>query len=108
MGLLATIGSTAPFVGLFGTVWGIMNSFIGISKAQTTNLAVVAPGIAEALLATAVGLAAAIPAVIIYNHFARATKIYVELVGRASSTVIRMLSRELESGQANAPGRSVE
>src|SRR5262249_23307316 len=63
MSLLATIGSTAPFVGLFGTVWGIMNSFIGISKAQTTNLAVVAPGIAEALLATAIGLAAAIPAV---------------------------------------------
>jgi biopolymer transport protein ExbB len=108
MGLLATIGSTAPFVGLFGTVWGIMNSFIGISKAQTTNLAVVAPGIAEALLATAVGLAAAIPAVIIYNHFARATRIYLELVGRASSTVIRMLSRELESGQASAPGYRAE
>ena len=71
MGLLATIGATSPFVGLFGTVWGIMNSFIGISKAQTTNLAVVAPGIAEALLATAIGLVAAIPAVIIYNHFAR-------------------------------------
>ncbi len=68
-GLLATIGATAPFVGLFGTVWGIMNSFIGISKAQTTNLAVVAPGIAEALLATAIGLVAAIPAVVIYNHF---------------------------------------
>jgi biopolymer transport protein ExbB len=108
MGLLATIGSTAPFVGLFGTVWGIMNSFIGISKAQTTNLAVVAPGIAEALLATAVGLAAAIPAVIIYNHFARATRIYLELVGRASSTVIRMLSRELESGQASVPGYRAE
>jgi biopolymer transport protein ExbB len=108
MGLLATIGSTAPFVGLFGTVWGIMNSFIGISKAQTTNLAVVAPGIAEALLATAVGLAAAIPAVIIYNHFARATKIYLELVGRASGTVIRMLSRELESGQARAAGDRAE
>ena len=60
-GILATIGATAPFVGLFGTVWGIMNSFIGISKAQTTNLAVVAPGIAEALLATAIGLVAAIP-----------------------------------------------
>ncbi len=59
-GLLATIGSTAPFVGLFGTVWGIMNSFIGISQANTTNLAVVAPGIAEALLATAIGLVAAI------------------------------------------------
>src|SRR5215218_10228011 len=76
MGLLATIGATSPFVGLFGTVWGIMNSFIGISKAQTTNLAVVAPGIAEALLATAIGLVAAIPAVIIYNHFARATRGY--------------------------------
>src|SRR5262249_59115870 len=61
-GVLATIGATAPFVGLFGTVWGIMNSFIGISKSHTTNLAVVAPGIAEALLATAFGLAAAIPA----------------------------------------------
>ena len=80
MGLLATIGATSPFVGLFGTVWGIMNSFIGISKSQTTNLAVVAPGIAEALLATAIGLVAAIPAVIIYNHFARQTKTYLELV----------------------------
>ena len=80
MGVLATIGATAPFVGLFGTVWGIMNSFIGISKAQTTNFAVVAPGIAEALLATAIGLVAAIPAVVIYNHFAaaapRATSIW--------------------------------
>ena len=70
-GVLATIGATAPFVGLFGTVWGIMNSFIGISEAHTTNLAVVAPGIAEALLATALGLVAAIPAVVIYNHLAR-------------------------------------
>src|SRR6059058_5333459 len=70
-GVLATIGATAPFVGLFGTVWGIMDSFIGISKSHTTNLAVVAPGIAEALLATALGLAAAIPAVVIYNMFAR-------------------------------------
>ena len=84
MGLLATIGATSPFVGLFGTVWGIMNSFIGISKSQTTNLAVVAPGIAEALLATAFGLVAAIPAVIIYNHFSRVTKGYLELVGRSS------------------------
>src|SRR5207342_402138 len=66
-GVLATIGAIAPFVGLFGTVWGIMNSFIGISKSHTTNLAVVAPGIAEAMLATALGLAAAIPAVVIYN-----------------------------------------
>ncbi len=96
MGLLATIGSTSPFVGLFGTVWGIMNSFIGISKSQTTNLAVVAPGIAEALLATAIGLVAAIPAVIVYNHFARATKGYLESVGRASGAVGRLLSRDLD------------
>jgi biopolymer transport protein ExbB len=96
MGLLATIGATSPFVGLFGTVWGIMNSFIGISKSQTTNLAVVAPGIAEALLATAFGLVAAIPAVIIYNHFARVTKGYLELVGRSSGAAGRLLSRDLD------------
>jgi biopolymer transport protein ExbB len=96
MSLLATIGATSPFVGLFGTVWGIMNSFIGISKSQTTNLAVVAPGIAEALLATAIGLVAAIPAVIIYNHFARVTKSYLELVNRASGTAARLLSRDLD------------
>ncbi|WP_444837540.1 tonB-system energizer ExbB [Bradyrhizobium sp.] len=96
MGLLATIGATSPFVGLFGTVWGIMNSFIGISKAQTTNLAIVAPGIAEALLATAIGLVAAIPAVIIYNHFARVTKGYLELVNRASGAAARLLSRDLD------------
>jgi biopolymer transport protein ExbB len=96
MGVLATIGATSPFVGLFGTVWGIMNSFIGISKSQTTNLAVVAPGIAEALLATAMGLVAAIPAVIIYNHFARVTKGYLELVGRSSGAAGRLLSRDLD------------
>ncbi len=96
MGVLATIGATSPFVGLFGTVWGIMNSFIGISKSQTTNLAVVAPGIAEALLATAIGLVAAIPAVIIYNHFARGTKTYLELVSRASGAAARLLSRDLD------------
>jgi len=99
-GLLATIGSTAPFVGLFGTVWGIMNSFIGISKAQTTNLAVVAPGIAEALLATAIGLVAAIPAVIIYNHFSRTTKTYLDLVGVAVGTVTRILSRDIDRQKA--------
>jgi tonB-system energizer ExbB len=71
MAMLATIGATAPFVGLFGTVWGIMNSFIGISKAQTTNLAVVAPGIAEALLATAIGLVAAIGRDHLQPFFAR-------------------------------------
>ncbi len=100
-GLLATIGATAPFVGLFGTVWGIMNSFIGISKAQTTNLAVVAPGIAEALLATAIGLVAAIPAVVIYNHFSRTTKTYLDLVSGASGAVGRLLSRDLDRRSAS-------
>jgi biopolymer transport protein ExbB len=102
MGLLATIGATSPFVGLFGTVWGIMNSFIGISKSQTTNLAVVAPGIAEALLATAFGLVAAIPAVIIYNHFTRVTKGYLELVGRSSGAAGRLLSRDLDRPHASS------
>lgn len=93
--ILATIGATAPFVGLFGTVWGIMNSFIGISKAQTTNLAVVAPGIAEALLATALGLVAAIPAVVIYNHFARQIAAYKAMVGDTSAAILRLVSRDL-------------
>ena len=101
IGILATVGAVAPFVGLFGTVWGIMNSFIGISKSQTTNLAVVAPGIAEALLATAIGLVAAIPAVIIYNHFTRVTKGYMELVNRSSGATARMLSRDLDRGQSH-------
>jgi biopolymer transport protein ExbB len=102
-GVLATIGSTAPFVGLFGTVWGIMNSFIGISKAHTTNLAVVAPGIAEALLATAFGLAAAIPAVMIYNVFARSTAGYRALLGDGAAEVLRLVSRDLDRPAA-APG----
>ena len=95
-GVLATIGATAPFVGLFGTVWGIMNSFIGISKSHTTNLAVVAPGIAEALLATAFGLAAAIPAVVIYNVFARSIAGYRATLGDAAAEVLRLVSRDLE------------
>ncbi|MDO5632760.1 MAG: tonB-system energizer ExbB [Paracoccus sp. (in: a-proteobacteria)] len=95
-GVLATIGSTAPFVGLFGTVWGIMNSFIGIAEAQTTNLAVVAPGIAEALLATALGLVAAIPAVIVYNLFARAITGYRQRLNDAAQAVIRLVSRDLD------------
>jgi biopolymer transport protein ExbB len=103
-GVLATIGATAPFVGLFGTVWGIMNSFIGISRSQTTNLAVVAPGIAEALLATALGLAAAIPAVVIYNHFSRRIAAYRALVGDTSAAVLRLVSRDLGRG-ADAPAR---
>ena len=97
-GVLATIGATAPFVGLFGTVWGIMNSFIGISKSHTTNLAVVAPGIAEALLATALGLAAAIPAVVIYNLFARQITNYRAGLADTSAEVLRLASRDLDRG----------
>ena len=94
-GLLATIGAIAPFVGLFGTVWGIMNAFIGISRSQTTNLAVVAPGIAEALLATAIGLVAAIPAVVIYNMFARAIAGQKARLADAVAETMRLLSRDL-------------
>ena len=101
-GVLATIGATAPFVGLFGTVWGIMNSFIGISKAETTNLAIVAPGIAQALLATALGLIAAIPAVVIYNHFARAIAAHKALVADASAEVLRLVSRDSDRRQSAA------
>jgi len=102
-GVLATIGATAPFVGLFGTVWGIMNSFIGISKSQTTNLAVVAPGIAEALLATAIGLVAAIPAVVIYNVFSRQIASYRALLGDASAEVLRLVGRDLDRAAAAPP-----
>ncbi len=107
MGMLASIGAIAPFVGLFGTVWGIMNSFIGISNAQTTNLAVVAPGIAEALLATALGLAAAIPAVVIYNMFTRSVGGYRILVADASALVMRLVSRDSE-GIATPLARAAE
>jgi biopolymer transport protein ExbB len=102
-GILATIGATAPFVGLFGTVWGIMNSFIGISVAHTTNLAVVAPGIAEALLATAIGLFAAIPAVVMYNAFARSIAAYRAQLGDASAAVLRLVSRDLDRDTAAKP-----
>ncbi|WOC16555.1 Tol-Pal system protein TolQ [Pseudochrobactrum sp. MP213Fo] len=104
-GVLATIGSTAPFVGLFGTVWGIMNSFIGISEAQTTNLAVVAPGIAEALLATAIGLVAAIPAVIIYNVFARSVTSYRHLLADVGAGVERLVSRDIDMRAARELAR---
>jgi biopolymer transport protein ExbB len=100
IGILATIGATAPFVGLFGTVWGIMNSFIGISKAQTTNLAIVAPGIAEALLATALGLVAAIPAVVIYNLFTRMITNYRAQLSDASAGIKRLASRDLDRPRA--------
>lgn len=102
-GVLATIGSTAPFVGLFGTVWGIMNAFIGISETRQTSLAVVAPGIAEALLATAIGLVAAIPAVIIYNHFARLIAGYRAQLADAGAELLQHVSRDLDRAHASAP-----
>ncbi len=95
-GILATIGAIAPFIGLFGTVWGIMNSFIGIARAQTTNLAVVAPGIAEALLATAIGLVAAIPAVVIYNIFTRSIGGYRAQLADVTAQTMRLVSRDLD------------
>ena len=106
-GVLATIGATAPFVGLFGTVWGIMNSFIGISEAHTTNLAVVAPGIAEALLATALGLIAAIPAVVIYNHLVRMITNYRALLTDASAQIMLLISRE-QSNRSHHVARAAE
>ena len=102
-GLLATIGAIGPFVGLLGTVWGIMNSFIGISQANTTNLAVVAPGIAEALLATAFGLVAAIPAVVIYNHFTRQIAGSKTLLADSAAAVMRLVSRDLDRGLQPLP-----
>jgi biopolymer transport protein ExbB len=106
-GILANIGSTAPFVGLFGTVWGIMNSFISISESNTTNLAVVAPGIAEALLATAIGLVAAIPAVIFYNLIARGLGGYKVMLADAAALVERTLSRDLDLAEQATRGVAV-
>ena len=94
--ILGSIGSTAPFIGLFGTVWGIMNSFVGIAESGTTNLSVVAPGIAEALLATAIGLVAAIPAVLLYNHLTRVIGGYRARLADAVALVERTLSRDLD------------
>ncbi len=107
--VLATVGAIAPFVGLFGTVWGIMNSFIGISQSNTTNLAVVAPGIAEALLATAMGLVAAIPAVIMFNHVARAIAAYRRRLAEASTLIACLVSAEVDSqlARAGSPARAV-
>lgn len=100
LGLIATVGSIGPFVGLFGTVWGIMNSFVGIAKTQTTNLAVVAPGIAEALLATAIGLVAAIPAVALYNMLTRAIGGYKASLADASALVMLAASRIIDKQPA--------
>ncbi|WP_333590455.1 tonB-system energizer ExbB [Brevundimonas sp.] len=95
---LASVGSTGPFVGLFGTVYGIMNSFIGIAESNTTNLAVVAPGIAEALLATGIGLFAAIPAVIFYNYFNTRISAYGTRSDGFSAELTNAISRQLDKG----------
>src|SRR5258708_15803569 len=104
-GVLATIGATAPFVGLFGTGWGIMDSFIGISKSHTTNLAVVAPGIPAAPLAAALRLAAAIPAVVIYNMFARWIAGYRAGLGDAAAEVLRLVRPHVGRAGPGPPGR---
>jgi len=96
LGSLAPIGSTAPFVGLFGTVWGIMNSFQSIAVTETTTLAVVAPGIAEALLATALGLVAAIPAVIFYNRLSRDVDGYADRLGSFAEEVTVEIDRQMD------------
>ena len=96
LNFLATTGSVAPFVGLFGTVWGIMNSFFQIGEQQNSSLAVVAPGISEALFATAIGLFAAIPAVIAYNRFSHRVNAYEARLQRFADRVHAQVSRELE------------
>jgi TolQ protein len=96
MGILATIGSTSPFIGLFGTVWGILHSFAQIASSKSTSLTVVAPGIAEALLATAIGLFAAIPAVMIYNKFARDIAKVTGALDNFTAEFTAVVSRELE------------
>jgi biopolymer transport protein ExbB len=95
---LASVGSSGPFIGLFGTVYGIMNSFIGIAESNTTNLAVVAPGIAEALLATGIGLFAAIPAVIFYNYFNTRIAAYGTRADGFNAELISGISRQLDKG----------
>ncbi|MDR3506708.1 MAG: MotA/TolQ/ExbB proton channel family protein [Caulobacteraceae bacterium] len=98
MQFLASVGSTGPFVGLFGTVYGIMNSFIGIANTNTTNLAVVAPGIAEALLATGVGLFAAIPSVVMYNYFQTRISAFGTRSEGFVAEVLNVISRQLDKG----------
>ena len=98
MQFLASVGSNGPFIGLFGTVYGIMNSFIGIANTNTTNLAVVAPGIAEALLATGLGLFAAIPSVIFYNYFQTRISAYGARTEGFVAELMNALSRQLEKG----------
>ena len=99
---LATTGSTTPFIGLFGTVWGIMNSFMGIGRIGAASLAVVAPGIAEALIATAAGLVAAIPAVIAYNYFLSRTRRNIGMIDDFSQELIDQLARKHGETQAGS------
>ena len=102
--MIGTVAATAPFIGLFGTVWGIMNSFIGIAESQQTNLAVVAPGIAEALLATGIGLVAAIPAVILYNHLTRLLAAHRAALTETARRINVILSRHLDRSAAAGEG----
>lgn len=104
MTFLASIGSTAPFIGLFGTVWGIMNSFTAIAGTNNTSLAVVAPGIAEALFATALGLVAAIPAVVAYNIFTNSLDRYADRLDTFVSEFSAILSRHLDTQESNGSG----
>ena len=97
LNFLATVGSVAPFVGLFGTVWGIMNSFFQIGQQQNSSLAVVAPGISEALFATAIGLFAAIPAVIAYNRFSQQVNVLEGRLQRLADKVHAQLSRQMDA-----------
>lgn len=106
-GILATIGATSPFIGLFGTVWGIMTSFTGIAATKATSLAVVAPGIAEALLATALGLVAAIPAVVIYNFLSRQCLGCKAQVGDLTALILRLVSRDLSRLHVQGGGGQV-
>jgi biopolymer transport protein TolQ len=99
LNFLASVGSTAPFIGLFGTVWGIMHSFQGIAQMQSTNLAVVAPGIAEALFATAIGLVAAIPAVLAYNKISSELGRYGNRLEAFASEFSAIMSRQLEEAE---------
>jgi biopolymer transport protein TolQ len=101
MTFLASVGSTAPFIGLFGTVWGIMNSFSSIASTNNTSLAVVAPGIAEALFATALGLVAAIPAVLAFNVFSTGLNRYADRLAAFTDEFTAILSRHLDSHDRN-------
>ena len=98
MQFMASVGSNSPFIGLLGTVYGIMNSFIGIANTNTTNLAVVAPGISTALLATAIGLAAAIPAVIFYNYFQTQISAFGTRSEGFVAELLNAISRQLDKG----------